>query len=295
MEKVKIKILGASFAHRRGQNTAWLVNYALKATETFGRKISNLVDIETEFVDMSRKKIKQCLGCTKLFCVPTPYKGENITRVGCPIKDDYLATDFLKKLHEADGFIFGSPVFTGTYTSLWKLAFERMALFTWDGIINDTGKRGYSPFNNKPAGTITVSTWMGTEVALADMNRMIQGMDMIPVSWLQGGAATSGPPYGPFPFEDNAKEIAVKKDRLGLWRTLMTGRRVAEIAVMMKLARRDLGEIYDKEFMQWFHPPHGGESWAWKTLDPQDQKFMDEWKAGADYETDSLKKARGTA
>ena len=291
MEKVKVKILGVSLAHRRGQNTAWLVNYALKAAEKFGRRISKIADIETEFVDLSRKNIKRCLGCTKMFCVPPPYKGENITRVGCPIKDDYLATEFKQKVAEADGFIFGCPVFTGTYTSLWKIVFERLVFFTWDGYINESGKRGYSILNNKPAGTVTVATWMGQELALQDMNRMIQGMDTLPVTWLQGGRAISGPPYGPWPFEDGGKEIAAKKDRYGQYSTIMAGRRVAEVAVMIKLARRDLGELYDTEFMQWFHPPQGDESWAWKHLDPEDEEFMQNWKAGADYETKTVRKS----
>lgn len=283
MEKVKVKILGVSFAHRRGQNTAWLVQYALKAAEKFGRKIGTVADIETEFVDVADKEIKPCRGCTKLFCIPNPYKGENIVRKGCIIKDDYLATVLKPKIGEADGFVFGAPVFTGTYTSKFKVAFERITGYTWDGVINDTGKRGYSYLNNKPAACVTVATWMGQDLTLQDMNRLLQGTDMLPVSWLMGGRATSGPPFGPFPYEDDGKEIGVKKDRMGQWTTLMAGRRVAEITVMIKLARRDLGEIYDREFMQWFHPPHGDESWAWKRLDPEDEKFMQNWKAGGKY------------
>lgn len=291
-EKIKIKILGASFAHRRGQNTAWLVNYALKAAENFGEKISEIADIETEFIDLSRKNVKRCLGCVRMFCIPGPYKGENISRVGCPIKDDYVATEFKQKLGEADGYIFGSPVFNGTYTSLFKTVMERTVAMTWDGIINDSGKRGYSYLNNKPAGFVAVATWFGQELALMDMNRYVQGMDILPVTWLQGARSISGPPFGKFPYEDDGKEIGAKKDRMGQWTTILTGRRVAEIAVMIKLARRELGKIYDREFMQWFHPPHGGESWAWKRLKPEDEKYLQEWKAGADYETATLKKAR---
>jgi multimeric flavodoxin WrbA len=281
MDKVKVKILGVSFAHRKGQNTAWLVQFALKAAEKFGRKISPVADIETEFVDLGDKKITPCLGCTELPCVPLPYEGDKIVRKGCRIKNDFLATELKPKIGEADGFVFGAPVFTGTYTSKFKVAFERITGYTWDGYINDSGKRGYSFLNNKPAGCVTVATWSGQDLTLQDMNRLLQGTDMLPIAWLQGGRAVSGPPFGPFPYEDKGDEIAVKKDRLGQWTTLMTGRRVAEIAVMMALARRDLGEIYDREFMQWFHPPHGDESWAWKRLDPADAKFMDEMKPPA--------------
>lgn len=64
-----MKILGISCAHRSGRNTAWLVLYALKAAEKFGRRISEIANIETEFVDLAHKEIKQCRNCQR-FCLP---------------------------------------------------------------------------------------------------------------------------------------------------------------------------------------------------------------------------------
>ena len=56
MEKVRIKILGISCAHRRARNTTWLTLYSLKAAERFGREISQVADIETEIIDLADKK-----------------------------------------------------------------------------------------------------------------------------------------------------------------------------------------------------------------------------------------------
>ena len=55
MEKVRVKILGLSCGHRKGRNTAWLVQYALKAAEKFGRLITEVADMETEFIDLADK------------------------------------------------------------------------------------------------------------------------------------------------------------------------------------------------------------------------------------------------
>ena len=54
----------------------------------------------------------------------------------------------------------------------------------------------------------------------------------------------------------------------------LVGRRVAEMALMFKLARQEIGELYDKEFMHHLHPPHGQHSWSWHRLDKEDESYM---------------------
>lgn len=106
------------------------------------------------------------------------------------------------------------------------------------------------------------------------MNAVIQGMEMIPVSWKLGAPGCSGPPFGPIPAQDEGKVIGVKKDSEANKLALLVGRRVAEYALMLKLAKHELGEIYTREFMQIVHPPHGDETWAWNKLDEEDNRFM---------------------
>ncbi len=126
MGKYRVKILGISFAHREGMNTAWMVQYALKAAEEFGRRVSQVADIETEFIDLASKgkKITPCLGCGHR-C--------QMTERGCIIKNDYMARELIPKLAEADGFIWGVPTFNLTVTSKFKIFEERVCGPLWKG------------------------------------------------------------------------------------------------------------------------------------------------------------------
>lgn len=271
MEKVKAKIIGMSFAHRKGRNTAFLVLYALKAAEKFGRRISEVAEIETEFIDSAGQPLEQCMGCDdrhEMTNLGDSYKGhpESPREFGCRIKDDFMARVILPKIAEGDGFIFGSPVHSLGVSGRFKTFTDRMTHAIWHG-------HTYG----KPAGVVTVATlpFGAQELALRDMNTFVQGCEMIPVSWLMGAPGISGPPYGPAPSKDNKRELGVKKDRYAQWLCIVAGRRVAEFAVMRKLAMRGLGEIYEREFMHRIHPPFGDEPWVWSHLDKKDEQYMD--------------------
>jgi multimeric flavodoxin WrbA len=259
MEKIKVKILGISFAHREGMNTAWLVQYALKAAKKFGRRISQVADIETEFIDLAAKdkKITPCLGCGHRW---------EMSERGCIIKNDYMTKELIPKLAEADGFIWGVPTFSVTVTSKFKIFVERATAAIWKGYL--TGK---------PCVAITVATLPlgGQETCLADINRTIGACEMVPVSWLLGVPGISGPPYGPNPTDDDDTVIGVKKDMYCQWFAVLNGRRLAEFAVMLKLVKRELGELYTREFIQLYHPHYVHDrSWDWHHLDKEDEEFM---------------------
>jgi multimeric flavodoxin WrbA len=270
LEKVKVKILGLSFSHRKSRNTAWLVQYALKAAEKFGRRISEVADIETEFIDLAGKDIRQCIACERRWDTPNfglPYKGTVRPEGRCIIKNDYMAKELRQKLIDADAYIHGCPVYGMSTTSLYRMVMERSSDILCNG-----------DFTNKPAASVTVAEFnqLGQETTLLEMNHIITGAEMLCVSWPTGVAGTSGPPYGPLPADDDAKVIGVKKDRYARYCALVCGRRVAEIAVMMKLAKRQLGDIFYREFYQVLHPPHGEETWVWKKLDPEDEALLDD-------------------
>jgi hypothetical protein len=44
---------------------------------------------------------------------------------------------------------------------------------------------------------------------------------------------------------------------------------------MLKLTKQTLGDVYYKEFMGRYHEPWApDELWAWRRLDPEDEKYM---------------------
>ena len=53
---------------------------------------------------------------------------------------------------------------------------------------------------------------------------------------------------------------------------LSISRRVAEFAVMQKLAKRELGELYGREFIQVFPRVPLEESWSWWKLNEKDER-----------------------
>ena len=131
MEKLKVKILGISASNRPNMNTAWLVRYALKAAEKVGKRVMDIVDLETEFLDIADKEIKPCLNCEKE-CMTNeglPYRGKPRPPIaGCPIKD-YMSEVIMPKMKEADGYVYGSPVYTTSFTSKYRLFTERFSSF----------------------------------------------------------------------------------------------------------------------------------------------------------------------
>ncbi|MBI4330709.1 MAG: flavodoxin family protein [Chloroflexi bacterium] len=268
MDKVNVKILGIAAAHRKGMNTAWLVQYALKAAEKVGRKLAEVAVIETELLDLAGKTIKPCRNC-EMRHMPNkgmPYTGEP-KYLGCPIKDDFMAEVLAPKMKEADAFVFGSPVYGLSYTSQFRLFTERVSPQMWQGA-----------HRYKPAVAVTVGEMAlaGQETCLSDINRMICGSEMICASWYLGVPGVSGPPFGPHPADrDYGTKIGVKKHRYSQWLAVMNGRRVAELAVMIKIAQKQLGDLYDREFIKVCHPPHGEEPWSWRRLDKADEEYME--------------------
>jgi multimeric flavodoxin WrbA len=269
MGKVKVKILGLSLAHRKGRNTAWMVEYALKAAEKFGRRVGDVAEVKTEFMDLANKKIEMCWECPDYPCRPNNgadwKKGSGSDDFGCPIKDDYLAKKVMPKVAEADAFVLGCPVYTGTCTSLFITVMERFKAGIW---------KGY--FSNKPVGSITVGTMPigGHESTLQQMNNVTRYLEMIPVQVGLGACGISGPPYGPLAADDDGKLIGIKNDKYSQWQCVCVGRRVAEVAVMFAISKKQLGKLYNDEFALYYTPPHGDIPRDWFSLDATEYEYM---------------------
>ena len=270
-EKIKVKILGVSAGHRKHMNTFYLVLLALKAVDKFAERVAEIADIETEIVDLADKEIKPCLSYCEWRHMPNkglPYTGKKRPAPkGCPITNDYMAKVLIPKMFEADGFVFGSPTFTWSYTSKFRLFTERWSPLMWGG--GTTGK---------PAAAITVGEmpFGGEETCLHHMNQILHASEMLPVSWYAGVTGVSGPPRGPHPSDkDYSARIGASKDRFARWLAVYNGRRVAEYAVMIKIAKKELGEVWEREFIKLFHPPKGDEPWAWDRLDKEVQEDLE--------------------
>jgi multimeric flavodoxin WrbA len=178
MAKLTIKILGLSCSYSKGGDTAWLVQYALKSAEEFGGRISEIGDIQTEFLDLAEKEIKPFLDYYQW-----PKRSNEVPRLrpinipddfGCVEQDDYMQFLWAKIAH-ADGFIFGSPVSVGSASSKFRILCERL-----------TSRVRKGHLTNKPVGLIAVgnSRIGGQESCLRHMAHCISELEMIEVGFL---------------------------------------------------------------------------------------------------------------
>ena len=134
--------------------------------------------------------------------------------------------------------------------------------------------KGY--FTNKPAGSVTAATMplAGQESLLQEMNNVAHFLELIPVSVGLGASSISGYPYGPLAADDDGTVIGVKNDKNARVQAVSVGRRVAEIAVLLNLARQQLGKRYIEEFAPYYTPPHGENPREWFKLDKEDEEYM---------------------
>lgn len=100
-----MKIIAINGSHRKGKNTAALLNIVLEESATLGA--------ETELLELADYNIKLCLSCNKC-----------LGRTQCTIADDDMA-GIGEKLLAADGIVLGSPVYWGNVTTLMKNFMDR--------------------------------------------------------------------------------------------------------------------------------------------------------------------------
>lgn len=124
-----MKVLGIVCSPRRQGNTEILVQESLASAQEEGA--------EVELVTLAEKNITFCDGC--LSC--------DANRE-CHIKDDMQ--DIYTKLLEADGIIFGTPVFFWSVSAQAKALIDRTRVF-----------REQRSLRNKPAGVVVVAQRVG--------------------------------------------------------------------------------------------------------------------------------------
>ena len=149
-----MKILGISCSPRKQGNTEILVEEALSAVDG--------VDIKTELLTVRDKNIKPCEGCFS--CQKT---GK------CRIKDDM--PEIHEKLLEADGIIFGTPVYFFSAAAQAKILIDRT--FCLD-----------NKLTNKVGGVISVASSIGNSQVWNQFNAFFSVKHMFAADFVYGFA-----------------------------------------------------------------------------------------------------------
>ncbi|MDP4164829.1 MAG: flavodoxin family protein [Bacillota bacterium] len=111
-----MKVIGINGSPRKGGNTTILINKVFEELNKQG--------IETELIELSGKNIKQCLGC--MSCTrEQDHK--------CIMTDDFY--EIYLKISEAQGLLFGSPVYNASITSQMKAFIDRLGFATFNGVL----------------------------------------------------------------------------------------------------------------------------------------------------------------
>lgn len=128
---------------------------------TYVEETLNEAGIETEIFWIGTKPIIGCIACMK--CAD---KGK------CTFDND-VVNEFTKKAEEADGFIFGSPVYyagaTGAITSFLDRAF-----------FSNSQGTGLEAFKHKPASVICSARRGGTTATYDQLNKYL-GITQMPI------------------------------------------------------------------------------------------------------------------
>jgi multimeric flavodoxin WrbA len=203
MKDDSVKILGISATGIKDGNCDNVMKEALKAA-------GSLDNVETEFITLADKSIMTCKHCQ--WCV------NNMKP--CKYEDD--ATWILKKMAEADGFIWGTPVWNLTVPPFLPSLLSRCR---------------YSIFlsgelRNKVLGTFVVS-WFGEgqDLALMTLETLALSNLIIPVS--RGHAIASSAAMGK---RAAYSEHGALDDAIGMVKVLTMAKRTVEISRKIKFA-----------------------------------------------------------
>jgi len=156
-----MKVLGIVCSPRKGGNTEVLVQEALTGAQTCGA--------ETELLTVWDKDIKPCDGC--LSCEKT---GK------CHIEDD--VQEIYLKLSDADGIIWGTPVYFFNVTAQAKILIDRSYAL-------------YTPSNklaNKVSGVISVGASLGNLGVWNVFNTFFSVHHMFSTDFVSGYARKKG-------------------------------------------------------------------------------------------------------
>lgn len=101
-----MKVVAINGSARKDGNTSILIRTAFKELEAEG--------IETELIQLSGKRIRGCMACTKCF---------ELKNHQCVVKDDL--NPILDSIYSADAIILGSPTYFSDVTAEMKALIDR--------------------------------------------------------------------------------------------------------------------------------------------------------------------------
>lgn len=191
-----VRIIGIAGSMRQGKTTAQAVQIALDAA----RGVSPA--IETELIELAHLNLD-------------PYIAVGGRSVEKP--DDFPAIKAKLVDPKVRGILLASPVYMGIVSSPMKALIERMLDF----------RRNNFPLQNKVGGAIAVGAGRNTgqEQILQQLCMFMLSQSMIVVG--------DGPPTSHWGGAMRSQNDDVSKDTEGLATTRGTGKRVAEVALMM--------------------------------------------------------------
>lgn len=146
-----MKVLLVSASPRRGGNTFIALSEVAKTLEKDG--------IGTELVEIGAKPIRGCIACNWCKSHPDEHR--------CVFTDD-IANKISAKAAEADGFVFGAPVYFGIPNASAIALIQRM--------LYSCG----AAFQYKPVANVCVCRRGGADVSYQTMNMMFE-MENMPI------------------------------------------------------------------------------------------------------------------
>lgn len=198
-----MKIIGIAASPRKQKSTHFLLETCFEELTKTSTQLN--AKIETELIDLAPMKINGCISCGKC------KKG-----VLCSQEDDFQ--ELIPKLSDPNlkGIILATPVYMGCMTSQAKAFLDRSVLFRRNGFL----------FKNKLGGVITVggSRNGGQELTIQAVHAamMIHDMVLVGDGLHFGATGWSNHPDG------------YQGDTEGIETTKLLGKRMAEVASMMK-------------------------------------------------------------
>ena len=222
----KVKVLGIVGSPRKNGNTWRLVEHALEAAAAVS-------GVQTGVYQLAGKNIHHCIGCYK--CAET---GQ------CVFNDDLA--DFIQAYLEADGILWGAPVYHMAVPASMKAAIDRLGNLM---AVRCLRQGADLPRFSKACGVLTTggSRYGGQELVLSFM---------IHSSLLMNGVAVAGDPgkesyVGAAAFSGDPDFVGVDnvlKDQVGLAMAASVGCRVAEMTKIIRAGVDALQEELPEEY-----------------------------------------------
>jgi len=217
-----VKILGISGSMRRSGNCEQSLAEALSAGADVG-------EVETELVNLRDLRINHCTGCYRCH-----FQGTN--EKPCPEYDDDM-TQLYSKMTNSDGFLFASPVYFGSVSSIMKTFMDRTLPFTTPYYFPDASSTFKKVLRMKPAAAIAVGGARndGIETTLYTFYRFFLYHDMVAV-----GAQTIGNTFATSfggAVLTGGKPSAISRDSTGMGTVHSVGRKLAVLAKKLRPIR----------------------------------------------------------